>query len=92
MPIEFIAFKKLHMTDDWKRIDESDNCLFTTFGLDNNKEYLYYVYYHNKKRIEKYCGLLSDQNSKIKAKEFEIEELEKQQIMIISKLKILRRK
>lgn len=57
-----------------------------------NREYLYYVYYHDEKRKELYCGLVSDPNSRRKAIEFEIEELEKLKMNITNRLKILKEK
>ena len=57
-----------------------------------DKEYLYYSYYDNGKKLSMYCGLTSDPKSKIKAREFEIKELEKLKTNIINRLKILKRK
>ena len=56
-----------------------------------NKEYLYYSYYDNGKKLSLYCGLASSSDSKLKAKEFEIEELEKLQTNIMNRLKILKK-
>ena len=49
-------------------------------------EYLYYAYYdEKKKRIEKYCGLVSNPISQRKALEFELEylKLQKKRIMVL---------
>jgi len=54
MPIEFIAFKKLHVTDDWKKINGTDNNLFTTFTLDNTKGYLVYTDLDDKEQTLKF--------------------------------------
>lgn len=56
------------------------------------KEYLYYSYYDNGKKLSLYCGLASEFNSKRKAVEFEIEELEKLRTSITKRLQILKRK
>lgn len=52
-------------------------------------EYIYYSYYDNGKKLSLYCGLKSDPNSKRRAKEFRIEELEKQQEKIALKIRRL---
>ena len=59
-------------------------------------EYLYYVYYENRKKKEVYCGLSSDVKSKKKALQFELEHLKEQKknlsqkvIEIESKMKLL---
>ena len=44
---------------------------------NRNREYLYYVYYDDRKRIEVYCGAVSDPESKTKTRMVEIEALEK---------------
>ena len=50
-------------------------------------EYLYYAYYDgNKKRIEKYCGLISKTESKKKALQFELEHLKDQKKKILKKV------
>ena len=54
------------------------------------KEYVYYSYYDNGKKLSLYCGVKSDLTSKRKAREFQIEELEKQQQQIILKIKQLK--
>ena len=42
-------------------------------------EYLYYAYYdENKKRIDMYCGAVSDPKSKIKVRKCEIADLQSQ--------------
>ena len=43
-----------------------------------NKDYLYYVYYDDGKRVEKYCGLKSDLEAQKKIKKIHYEKLIKQ--------------
>lgn len=49
-----VAFKKLHVTDDWKKINDSDNNLFTTFALDNSKGFLVYADIDDKEQTLKF--------------------------------------
>lgn len=51
-----------------------------------DKQYMYYIYYANDAKYEKYCGLASSDESKRKAIEFELEELEGQQKSIALKI------
>ena len=62
----------------------------TTTKFVSGNEYLYYVHYVNRKKIEVYCGLASKPESKEKAKKFEIEDLVLQKKSIESKIKKLR--
>ena len=50
----------------------------TTTKLIKGNEYLYYVYYENRKKKEVYCGLSSKPESKRKALQFELEQLKDQ--------------
>ena len=47
---------------------------------------MYYIYYANGAKHERYCGLASSDESKRKAIEFELEELEGQQKSIALKI------
>ena len=47
---------------------------------------MYYIYYTDDAKYEKYCGLASSDESKRKAIEFELEELEGQQKSIALKI------
>ncbi len=53
-------------------------------------DYLYYIHYENGIKKTVYCGLVSRPESKRKAKELEIKDLEKQKEQIIMKLKNLK--
>jgi len=55
----------------------------------NGREYLYYVYYDNKKRKEVYCGLSSKISSTQKSKKIQVIELETQKKLIMEKITIL---
>ena len=68
----------------------------TVIKTIRDKKYLYYSYYDNGKKCEKYCGLSSDVKSKKKALQFELEHLKEQKknlsqkvIEIESKIKLL---
>ncbi|MCE2507087.1 MAG: hypothetical protein J4F36_11620 [Nitrosopumilaceae archaeon] len=50
----------------------------TTTKIIKGNEYLYYVYYENRKKKEVYCGLSSDVKSEKKALQFELEKLKEQ--------------
>ena len=52
----------------------------TTTKTIKGNEYLYYVYYENRKKKEVYCGLASDKQSEKKALQFDgtIRESEKE--------------
>ena len=50
----------------------------TTTKTIKGNEYLYYVYYENRKKKETYCGLASDVKSEKKALQFELEQLKNQ--------------
>ena len=50
----------------------------TTTKTIKGNEYLYYVYYENRKKKEVYCGLSSNVQSKKNALKFELEHLKKQ--------------
>ena len=54
--------------------------------MRRNKEYLYYAYYDNGKRVETYCGPASTPESHRKALECEAIELTKQQVVIVNRL------
>lgn len=58
----------------------------------NGKEYLYYAYYDDGKRLEMYCGLAGKTESKKKAYKYEVEELTKQKIAITKKITTLNKK
>ena len=64
----------------------------TTTKKVKDKEYLYYSYYDDGRKLSLYCGLATNPKSKKKAVEFEIEELEKQIMKIANRLKILKKK
>lgn len=49
-------------------------------------EYLYYVYYENRKKKEVYCGLDSDPKSEKKALQFELEYLKEQKKKLSQKV------
>ena len=55
-----------------------------------NREYMYYSYYDQGKKLALYCGLASNPDSQRKAKMYEIEELEKQKERITIKIKKLK--
>ena len=55
-----------------------------------NKEYLYYIYYENKKRKEVCCGLISDPKSTKKLKTVRIEVLQKQKQKINDEIRELK--
>ncbi len=68
----------------------------TSTKFVKGNEYLYYVYYKNRKKREVYCGLASDVQSEKKALQFELEQLKNQKknlsqkvIEIESKIKLL---
>ena len=50
----------------------------TTTKTIKGNEYLYYVYYENRKKKEVYCGLVSNVQSEKKALQFELEHLKDQ--------------
>ena len=56
-----------------------------------NKEYVYYVYYDRKRRVETYCGLSSDPESSKKVLQCEQNELVKQQNDIAKRLQIIKK-
>ena len=58
----------------------------TTTKTIKGNEYLYYVYYENRKKKEVYCGLASDKQSEKKALQFEMEQLENQKKSLSQKV------
>ena len=50
----------------------------TSTKLIKGNEYLYFVYYENRKKKEVYCGLASKSESKKKALQFELERIKDQ--------------
>ena len=61
----------------------------TAIKTIKGKEYLYYIYYVDGKKNEKYCGLASNDTSKRKAIEFELVELKLNKNKLIEKIKQL---
>ena len=61
----------------------------TAIKTVRGKEYLYYIYYVDGKKNEKYCGLASNDKSNRKAIEFELEELQMNKNQINEKIKEL---
>lgn len=57
-----------------------------------NKEYLYYVYYDNKKRKEVCCGVPSDPRSTKRLKDAKIADLQKQKERITIEIRDLKNK
>ena len=55
------------------------------------KEYLYYAYYDDGRRIEVYCGSVGDAKADRKAAECEIRELTKHKKAIAGRLTVLNR-
>ncbi len=64
----------------------------TTIKKVRGKEYLYYSYYDNGKKISSYCGLAGKPESSRKAYEYEMEELTKQKQLIVKRLATLTKK
>jgi len=58
----------------------------TTTKLIKGNEYLYYVYYENRKKKEVYCGLASESISKKKALQLELEQLKEQKKNLSQKI------
>ena len=56
-----------------------------------NKEYLYYIYYDNKKRKEVCCGLVSDVQSKKRIKDAKLADLQKQKEEIMTQIRNLKK-
>jgi len=61
----------------------------TAIKTVRGKEYLYYIYYEGGKKKERYCGLASNEDSKRKLIEFELEELKINKNEINEKIKEL---
>ena len=58
----------------------------TVIKTVRNKKYLYYSYYENGKKCEKYCGLAFDVQSKKKVLQFELEHLKEQKKNLTQKV------
>jgi len=58
----------------------------TVIKTVRNKKYMYYSYYDNGKKYEKYCGLASDTQSKKKLLQFELEHLKEQKKSLSQKV------
>lgn len=63
----------------------------TVLKRRGTKEYVYYVYYDNNRRMETYCGLSSDPKTDKKILQCEKEELTKQQKSISQRLQIIKK-
>lgn len=57
-----------------------------------NKDYSYYVYYDDNKRIEVYCGPTNNSDTQMKLWECEFKELSKQELIIKNRIMLLKNK
>ena len=58
----------------------------TVIKTVKDKKYLYFSYYENGEKREKYCGLASDKQSEKKALQFELEHLKEQKKRLSQKI------
>jgi len=63
----------------------------TVLKQRGTKEYVYYVYYDNNRRMETYCGLSSNPKTAKKILQCEKEELTIQQKSITARLQAIKR-
>jgi len=54
LTIQFIAFKKLHLTEDWKQLKKGNDDLFSVFVLDSSKGYITYTDLNDEKITKKF--------------------------------------
>ena len=64
----------------------------TSTKIIKGNEYLYYVYYENRKKKEVYCGLASKPESEEKALQLELEQLKNEKKNITCKITSIKNK
>ena len=66
--------------------NQKNDMATTVIKTVKDKKYLYYSYYEDGEKCEKYCGLASNPDSEKKALQFELEHLKEQKKSLSQKV------